>query len=236
MKKNKSSKYWWLLSPTYKYAEQKKFELRAANASKVAITNALKKYNKRYFIASIVFAIAAQLLVSLGDYIYEPDGFYSDMYMKWIFGISVLIMCWGYLFSRAVEICKAFLEDAIEKLNGDEPTSDLKFGDRLYLSLKSYLELIINFGTIYFLVPACFFKGKSGYDFVSILESIYFSGVTITTLGYGDISPSNFVLQFVTVFQVLVGFSLIVVAFAIYSNLALSKITAEIKSAESHEK
>ena len=231
MKKDKSCKYWWLISPTYKYAEKKKFELRAANAPKSDIANALRKYNKRYFIASIVFAIAAQLLVSLGDCFYEPSGFYSDKYMKWIFGISVLIMCWGYLFSRAVEICKAFLEDAIEKLNGDEPISDLKFGDRLYLSLKSYLELIINFGTIYFLVPAYFFKGDSGYDFKSILESIYFSGVTITTLGYGDISPANFVLQLVTVFQVLVGFSLIVVAFAIYSNLALSKITTKSQDA-----
>jgi voltage-gated potassium channel len=236
MKKEKSSKYWWLISPTYKYAEQKKFELREGNASKEVIANALRKYNKRYFIASIVFAIAAQLLVFLGDYFYSPGGFYSNQYMKWIFGISVLIMCWGYLFSRAVEICKAFLEDAIEKLNGDEPASDLKFGDRLYLSLKSYLELIINFGTIYYLVPACFFKGESGYDFESILESIYFSGVTITTLGYGDIYPSNFVLQFLTVFQVLVGFSLIVVAFAIYSNLALSKITNQKKDAESTEK
>jgi len=225
MKKDKSSKYWWLISPTYKYAEQQKFKLRKSNAPKEAISNALRKYNKRYFIASIVFAIAAQLLVSLGDYLYYPGGFYLNKYMKWIFGISVLIMCWGYLFSRAAEICKAFLEDAIEKLNGDEPSSDLKFGDRLYLSLKSYLELIINFGTIYFLVPASFFKGESGYDFESILESIYFSGVTITTLGYGDIYPSNFVLQLLTVFQVLVGFSLIVVAFAIYSNLALSKIT-----------
>ena len=235
MKKDKSPKYWWLISPTYKYAEQKKFELREANAPKGDIANALRKYNKRYFFASIVFAIAAQLLVFIGDCLYDSGGFYSDKYMKWIFGISVLIMCWGYLFSRAVEICKAFLEDAIEKLNGDEPTSDLKFGDRLYLSLKSYLELIINFGTIYFLVPAYFFKGESGYDFKSILESIYFSGVTITTLGYGDISPSNFVIQFVTVFQVLVGFSLIVVAFAIYSNLALSKIQNQKKDSESTE-
>ena len=194
-------------------------------ATEDQIADALKLFNKRYFLASIVFAIAAQLLISLGDCLYAPDGFYSDKYMKWIFSASVVFICWGYLFSRAVEICKAFLEDAIEKLNGDKSISNLKYGDRLYLSLKSYLELIISFGVIYFLVPASFYKGDDGYDFQSILEAIYFSGVTITTLGYGDIYPSNWLLQLITVFQVLVGFSLIVVAFAIYSSLALSKIS-----------
>lgn len=222
MKNKKSSELWWLISPTYKYAESKKIELVDAQASKTTMANTLKLYNSRYFISSIVFAIVAQLLVSLGDSMYSGGGFYSDEYAKWVFSIGVIAMCWVYLFSRAVEICKAFLEDAIEKLNGDDAISNLKYGDRLYLSLKSYVELIVNFGTIYFLVPACFYKGEFGHDFSSIIEAVYFSGVTITTLGYGDISPANWLLQMVTVFQVLVGFSLIVVAFAIYSSLALS--------------
>ena len=227
MKKRKSSYLWWLVAPTYKLAELKKLNLVSSNAPKDNISSALKLYNKRYLCASIVFAMAAQLLVSLGDYLYPPKGFYTGEYVKWIFTAAVIFICWLYLFSRAVEICKAFLEDAIEKLNGEEPISNLKYGERLQLSLKSYIELIINFGTIYFLVPATFYKGKEGYDFNSIIEAIYFSGVTITTLGYGDISPSSWILQLVTVFQVIVGFSLIVVAFAIYSSLALSKITKQ---------
>lgn len=224
MKKGKTSYFWWVITPTYKYAESKKLDLVAKKASKETISGALKLYNKQYFIASIVFAIAAQALVSLGDYLYPAGGFYTDKYAKWVFAVGVVFICWVYLFSRAVEICKAFLEDAIEKLNGEESISDLKYGERLYLSLKSYIELMINFGTIYFLAPACFYKGDMGYDFKSIIEAIYFSGVTITTLGYGDIFPSNWLLQLITVFQVIVGFSLIVVSFAIYSSLALSKI------------
>lgn len=223
MNKKKSSELWWLISPTYKYAELNKQKLLDVNASTETIANALKSYNARYLIASIVFAIVAQSLVSLGDYLYPNGGFYSENIIDWIFSIAVISLCWLYLFSRAVEIGKAFLEDAIEKLNDENPISNLKYGDRLLLSLKSYIELIINFGTIYFLVPASFYKGNGGYDFNSIIEAIYFSGVTITTLGYGDIYPSNELLQIITVFQVLVGFSLIVVAFAIYSSLALSK-------------
>lgn len=227
MKKRKSSYLWWLIAPTYKFAELKKLNLVSENASKESISYALKLYNKRYLCASIIFAVAAQILASLGNYLYPPNGFYTDEYVKWIFTAAVIFICWVYLFSRAVEICKAFLEDAIEKLNGEEPISNLKYGERLQLSLKSYIELIINFGTIYFLAPATFYKGNNGHDFNSIVEAIYFSGVTITTLGYGDITPSHWLLQLVTVFQVIVGFSLIVVAFAIYSSLALSKITKQ---------
>ena len=133
----------------------------------------------------------------------------------------IVLVVWSFLLSRAIEITKAFLGDAIDKLNGDLPNSDLKYGERLKLALTSYIELIINFGTLYFLMPVCFFKDF--YKFNSVLEAIYFSGVTITTVGYGDISPSIWFLQFLTVFEVLSGFSLIVVCFTIYSSLALSR-------------
>lgn len=89
----------------------------------------------------------------------------------------------------------------------------LKNQDRLILSFRSYFELIINFAIIYSLLPKDFWKGG---DSLNILEAMYFSGVTITTLGYGDVSPQNWFSQFLSVFEVLCGFSLIVVCLAIY--------------------
>jgi voltage-gated potassium channel len=136
-------------------------------------------------------------------------------------GAAVVFISWIFLFSRTVEIFKAFLDDAVEKLDIEAPSSDLKYGQRLKLSFNSYLELIINFATLYYLVPASFYKDC--HQFSSIFEAIYFSGVTITTLGYGDISPINPALQMLSVFQVLTGFVLIVVCFAIYSGLALGQ-------------
>ncbi|MEZ9156985.1 ion channel [Vibrio lentus] len=91
--------------------------------------------------------------------------------------------------------------------------SKLKNHDRLVLSFRSYFELIINFAIIYSLLPKDFWKGG---DSLNILEAMYFSGVTITTLGYGDVSPENWFSQFLSVFEVLCGFSLIVVCLAIY--------------------
>ncbi|PKG37045.1 potassium channel family protein [Psychromonas sp. Urea-02u-13] len=97
-----------------------------------------------------------------------------------------------------------------DKINGEQ----LKNHDRLILSFRSYFELIINFSIIYFLLPSIYWKEqKSSLD---IIEATYFSGVTITTLGYGDISPILWFSQFLSVFEVLCGFTLIVVCLAVY--------------------
>jgi hypothetical protein len=45
-----------------------------------------------------------------------------------------------------------------------------------------------------------------GHDF---LESLYFSLTTMTTLGYGDISPKTPIVQFTATLQALVGFGLV---------------------------
>ncbi len=227
MKNEKSNKLWWVVSPTYKYAEGKKHLLLERGSEASELSSALKGYNKSYLLFSIIICLAVQILDWLGKFLFPETGFQYHHIVSWIYWPAMLLVIWGFLSSRAIEICKAFLDDAIEKLNGEKPISDLKFGDRLRLALKSYVELIINFGTLYFVAPSCFYKDD--YEFNSILEAIYFSGVTITTLGYGDISPTNWALQLATVAQVITGFSLIVVAFAIYSSLALSNIKPETK-------
>jgi hypothetical protein len=97
-----------------------------------------------------------------------------------------------------------------DKINGEK----LKNHDRLILSFRSYFELIINFSIIYFLLPSIYWKEQDSS--LDIIEATYFSGVTITTLGYGDISPILWFSQFLSVFEVLCGFTLIVVCLAVY--------------------
>ena len=225
MNKTKSKKIWWIISPTYKIAERKKFstinerkDQKDVDVKKV-LAQTLKCFNKRYFILSIIIAVLIGLAIPLaeckiGSSLYEQTGF-----IKWGFVAFVGIITWAFLFSRGIEITKAFLEDAVQKFNKEESSSNLKYGERLILSFKSYIELIVNFGTLYYLLPASFFGGDK---FSSIIESIYFSGVTITTLGYGDFSPSHPISQFLSVFEVLAGFALIVVSFAVYSSLAIN--------------
>jgi voltage-gated potassium channel len=121
-----------------------------------------------------------------------------------------------YLWSRSFEILAAFIIDAIDKTKPRKPSSSkLEPRDRISLSLKSYIELILIFALGYWLMPGCWWESAPK----SILESVYFSGVTITTLGYGDIHPTHIIPQLLTVYEVLCGFSLIVVSFAIYTGL-----------------
>ncbi|MCW4629673.1 MULTISPECIES: potassium channel family protein [Marinomonas] len=96
-----------------------------------------------------------------------------------------------------------------DKVNG----ADLRNHDRLILSFRSYFELILNFALIYSLLPA---DNWSGEKILNIIQATYFSGVTITTLGYGDIYPKQWFSQFLSIFEVLCGFTLIVVCLAIY--------------------
>src|SRR5690625_5939390 len=62
---------------------------------------------------------------------------------------------------------------------------DLIFHSKPKVYGLTYLSLIPLFGLIFFFIPE-----TTGNEF-SLIESLYFSAVTITTLGYGDISPTN---------------------------------------------
>lgn len=130
---------------------------------------------------------------------------------------SALILGY-YIWSRAYEILIAFIRDALDKTKPrKKPQSNLPPNKRIELALKSYLELILIFGVAYWLMPQEWWKEPNGPQ--SIWEAVYYSGVTITTLGYGDITPKFFVAQIFSVFEVLCGFSLLVVSFAIYVGL-----------------
>jgi voltage-gated potassium channel len=129
----------------------------------------------------------------------------------------LILILWGYfVLSRNNEIFLAFLYDAFDKLDKKQNNTILKMSDRILLSLKSYIELIINFAILYLLFPISYWKECNAPE--NILESVYFSGVTITTLGYGDFSPTNWFPQMLTIYEVFCGFILIIVCFTIYTN------------------
>ncbi len=132
----------------------------------------------------------------------------------------IVVFLWSYfLLSRCNEIFWAFLRDSFDKLdNPEEQESNLQPKDRVRLSLKSYLELVINFSILYALLPATKEIWSNNVP-VHITDALYFSGVTITTLGYGDYSPVHWYPQFLTIYEVFCGFLLLIVCFAIYSGI-----------------
>ncbi|MEC4723413.1 potassium channel family protein [Noviherbaspirillum sp. CPCC 100848] len=220
----KSHPLFWILSPTYKLAEIVKSELLSQNDGKTKLTAGIKKFNETYFWTTVLFAGAIGFLFKQEYYGHELNRFINYV---------VCVPLGLFFFSRAFEILKAFLDDAVDKLNHGPSASALGYGDRLVLAFRSYLELLVGFGVFYYILPAWLFKyGESTTQFTNIIQAIYFSGVTITTVGYGDISPTHWFTQFLIVFQVFCGLTLALVSFTVYTGLALatSKPSSDEKS------
>lgn len=82
-----------------------------------------------------------------------------------------------------------------------------------YALLFIYCIVIIGFGLIYFIISfqtdALMEYGPKEPDSVvsSLLHSLYFSGVTLLTIGYGDISPVGIARLFAVV-EALIGYAL----------------------------
>ena len=73
------------------------------------------------------------------------------------------------------------------------------------------LLIVIILGTIMYLI-----EGAEG-GFTSIPKSIYWAIVTLTTVGYGDISPETGLGQFVASIIMILGYSIIAVPTGIVS-------------------
>lgn len=192
-----------LVSPTYILAAYLK--------EKFDRTKTIKNLNSIYLWIAVVTSMS---LVVYQEYS-EPSG---QLTLNADLSYPILFVWSFFLFSRCSEIFWAFLKDAFDKMEPDnKPASKLTAKDRIQLSLKSYLELVINFAVLYLLLPQTESFWNSGHAPKTVADALYFSGVTITTLGYGDISPEHWWPQFLTVYEVFCGFILLIVCFAIYA-------------------
>lgn len=77
------------------------------------------------------------------------------------------------------------------------------------------LILILSFSTAYWGVGQAGFVHKAD---MSIFSYFYFSVVTITTLGFGDIAPSSLATQILVVLEVVIGYVMLGGLISIFSN------------------
>lgn len=203
-----------IFSPTWLLADFMKFRFIQNDAdapSKRA--KLIVRYNWLYLsisLGSVIIIMTLQILGVVGESLSESIHI-------------IFIFLFGYYFiSRCNEIFTAFLLDAFDKLDKNIiANSSLTYSQRLKLSLRSYLELILNFAILFSLFPVSFWLQDKNPN--SILESVYFSGVTITTLGYGDITAKNILPQLLSVYEVFCGFILLIVCFTIYTNRGMNR-------------
>ena len=83
----------------------------------------------------------------------------------------------------------------------------IRFARTLWRSLKDP-----EFQALFFLVVVVLVSGTWFYSLAegwSLLDSLYFSVITLTTVGYGDFSPSTVAGKIFTIFYIFVGIGLI---------------------------
>jgi voltage-gated potassium channel len=86
------------------------------------------------------------------------------------------------------------------------------------------MVLSVIFGSLMFLV-----EGPEN-GFTSIPRSVYWTIVTITTVGYGDIAPQTVVGQVIATMAMLTGYSIIAIPTGIFT----AEIAREINTASSN--
>lgn len=187
-----------IISPTWWYASKVKEGL-----NKKERTEGIIARNYFYLFFSILITFILGML-------YDPNELQlSSLFFKVLICIIFYVVTW----SRCNEIFFAFILDALDKSENTPKKSDLTFRKRIELSLLSYVELILNYSILFLLMPTNWFNK----EFESVIDTVYLSGVTITTLGYGDLSPVNWLPKFLVIHEVLAGFTLIIVSFALYA-------------------
>jgi len=132
--------------------------------------------------------------------------------------------------SRCIEIPFAFLSDALDKTRGCPEESNTSVATRIELSILVYFELLLNYSLIYTFLPISHWKvGNMCMEQMVVqnvvdqgntltaLNSLYYSVVTATTLGYGDIQPVTNMAKFLSISEVLSSMVIIVISIAVYS-------------------
>ncbi|BBM00434.1 potassium channel family protein [Microbulbifer sp. GL-2] len=103
-------------------------------------------------------------------------------------------------------------------------TSALKADPKFFL--YAYLANIITFTLIYWLFNLIDHASSSSHsEEIGLFESFYFSVVTATTLGYGDIKPTDWIGQLSTIVEVL--FSIVI--FGIFLNSLSERRTRNLE-------
>lgn len=97
---------------------------------------------------------------------------------------------------------------------------------KILMFLMTVMSLVIVFGALVYLIEPV----EAG--FTSIPKSIYWAVVTLTTVGYGDISPITPVGQFISAMMMILGYSILAVPTGVFSAEVMRSIRRDHYSDE----
>jgi len=117
---------------------------------------------------------------------------------------------------RALRLMRVFrIFKMINFLNHGKVISDALKNSRpkILIFMTFILVIVCIFGSLMYLV-----EGSTNEKFDSIPRSMYWAIVTMTTVGYGDISPTTNLGQFISAIIMLLGYAVIAVPTGIVSS------------------
>ncbi|MEM8593595.1 MAG: ion transporter [Pseudomonadota bacterium] len=92
---------------------------------------------------------------------------------------------------------------------------------KIFIFLFTVLVSVVIFGSLMYIV-----EGPE-YGFTSIPKSIYWAIVTVTTVGYGDITPHTIIGQFIAALAMMSGYAIIAVPTGIISAELMNEMQLE---------
>lgn len=133
------------------------------------------------------------------------------LYLGWIFGpMRYLMIVRTFRLIRVFRVFKlfSFLEE------GDRLMQSLLVSSRkIFVFFLFVVIMVISLGTLMFMVEGT----QPGSPFRDIPTSIYWAVVTMTTVGYGDITPVTPVGRFLSAIVMLLGYTIMAVPTGIVS-------------------
>lgn len=171
----------------------------------------VKKLNKFYLRVSIGLTV----MISLVDLFTSSIGVMGPLW----WGICI------YGISRCNEILMAFVRDVFDKLNTKRRDKNgLEYFERIQLALRSYIELVLHYALLYYIMDTYIIKVPLFNQVMNHLwDAIYFSVITIVSIGYGDIYPVHPLSKGLVMYEVINGMLLLAVSFTVYVNLTLDE-------------
>jgi len=111
----------------------------------------------------------------------------------------------------------------VDRYRYDESEEDLRYRYWFPYSLNrnilfviwGYLEAVIYFAYMYRHFDVVGYMGCEN-PITTVWDALYFSVVTITTLGYGDISPINLLGRILTSAEPIIGITLLVLVLGLF--------------------
>lgn len=182
-----------ILSPTRVWARSR------IAAGKINSYAALRQWNFRFQLVTAALFLTTIFTSNSGIRIWAP----------------VTVAAGYFALGRMNELLIAFYNDVFDKIAGRPRRIPLTRSERIKLLATGYAETIVLYGIMHLAVQAIPY-GSYNITLCNAFEATYFSAMTITTTGFGDIFPVGWVARLLTMLEAVTGIIYLALALAVY--------------------